>query len=38
MFPQLRTDQSERVVREVATFLSPLRTTPNAQQAQPVAL
>jgi dTDP-4-amino-4,6-dideoxygalactose transaminase len=38
MFPQLRVDQSERVVREVATFLSPFRTTPNAQQAQPVAL
>jgi dTDP-4-amino-4,6-dideoxygalactose transaminase len=38
MFPQLRIDQSQRVVREVAAFLSPLRTTPNAQQAQPVAL
>jgi dTDP-4-amino-4,6-dideoxygalactose transaminase len=38
MFPQLRIDQSQRVVREVAAFLSPLRTTPNTQQAQPVAL
>jgi dTDP-4-amino-4,6-dideoxygalactose transaminase len=38
MYPQLRIDQSQRVVREVAAFLSPLRATPKAQQVQPVAL
>ena len=38
MFPQLRPDQSQRVVREVAAFLSPRRATPNVEQVQPVAL
>jgi dTDP-4-amino-4,6-dideoxygalactose transaminase len=38
MFPQLRSDQSQRVVREVAAFLSPRRATPNVEQVQPVAL
>ena len=38
MYPQLGVDQSQRVVREVGAFLSPLRATPKAQQVQPVAL
>jgi dTDP-4-amino-4,6-dideoxygalactose transaminase len=38
MFPQLRPDQSQRVVREVAAFLSPRRATPTVEQVQPVAL
>jgi dTDP-4-amino-4,6-dideoxygalactose transaminase len=38
MFPQLRPDQSQRVVREVTAFLSPRRATPNVEQVQPVAL
>jgi dTDP-4-amino-4,6-dideoxygalactose transaminase len=37
MYPQLRTDQCERVVREVAAFLSPLRVTSKVEQAQPAA-
>jgi dTDP-4-amino-4,6-dideoxygalactose transaminase len=38
MFPQLRPDQSQRVVREVAAFLSPRRATPNVEHIQQVAL
>src|ERR1700686_2856875 len=38
MYPQLRIDQIQRVVREVAAFFSPLGATPKAQQVQPVAL
>jgi dTDP-4-amino-4,6-dideoxygalactose transaminase len=38
MYPQLRADQSERVVRELATFLSPRRATPAVEQVQQLAL
>jgi dTDP-4-amino-4,6-dideoxygalactose transaminase len=38
MYPQLRPDQSQRVVREVAAFLSPRRATPHVEQVQPLAL
>jgi dTDP-4-amino-4,6-dideoxygalactose transaminase len=38
MYPQLRPDQSRRVVNEVAAFLSSGHVTANAEQVQPVAL
>jgi dTDP-4-amino-4,6-dideoxygalactose transaminase len=38
MFPQLRPDQSQRVVREITAFLSPRRATSNVEQVQQVAL
>jgi dTDP-4-amino-4,6-dideoxygalactose transaminase len=38
MFPQLRADQIQRVVEEVASFLSSGRKSVSATQAQPVAL
>ena len=38
MYPQLRPDQSRRVVNEVAAFLSSWHVPANAEQVQPVAL
>ncbi|SRR6266851_6969019 len=38
MYPQLRPDQSRRVVNEVAAFLSSRHVSANAEQVQPVAL
>jgi dTDP-4-amino-4,6-dideoxygalactose transaminase len=38
MYPQLRADQSQRVVREVAAFLSARRKPATAEQVQPAAL
>jgi dTDP-4-amino-4,6-dideoxygalactose transaminase len=38
MYPQLRADQIQRVVEEVASFLSSGRTSVTTAQAQPVAL
>src|SRR6266849_1653648 len=38
MYPQLRPDQSRRVVNEVAAFLSSRHVPANAEQVQPVAL
>jgi dTDP-4-amino-4,6-dideoxygalactose transaminase len=38
MYPQLRADQSERVVRAVASFLSARRRPASVEQSQPVAL
>jgi dTDP-4-amino-4,6-dideoxygalactose transaminase len=38
MYPQIRTDQIQRVVGEVAAFLSSGREAVSAEQVQPVAL
>jgi dTDP-4-amino-4,6-dideoxygalactose transaminase len=38
MYPQIRTDQIQRVVGEVAAFLSTGREAVSAEQVQPVAL
>src|SRR6267143_3938096 len=38
MYPQLRPDQSRRVVNEVAAFLSSRHVPVNVEQVQPVAL
>ena len=38
MYPQLRADQSEAVIREVATFLSTRRKPATVDRVQPVAI